>query len=387
MKSLHCVALGAVLATAGIANAQSADPEVAAKTLRKCLQDGLKERAENNTLKLKKKPEWSEYTDLYLAQRYAEQLQAQADKKPEALVITCIPGIVDDYVEALRAAEKARGDGSAKTLAGGGTRPLESDSVFIRTGNSLMGGHVRGHSDITVDAINALAQADAFSKDARELLEWSAQSADLYYWNDHLYHAHSTECPQDVPDICAEAARKQQADYPTFLEARLTAVREASAVPNGTKVPDALFELGGLLHAVQDLVYHRGMSMVHHAGLSYVMGQNPDAPKEPNLVQARDQLAQELSKRVLTVVKVRLGAEKWNQLRNWRKPNGVFKYKKLAESIKGKQDMTLGALLKYVASSRVYVLNPQRKDELKLASDGFWKPEEIVKALEKPEAP
>jgi len=42
----------------------------------------------------------------------------------------------------------------------------------------------------------------------------------------------------------------------------------------------ALFWIGVGCHAIQDLVYHRGMTLSQHAGLSFVLkDSDPDAPK------------------------------------------------------------------------------------------------------------
>ncbi|HYO58132.1 hypothetical protein [Archangium sp.] len=363
--------------SAGTAHAEEGNlPANEEKKLLDCLTTRLQHHVNRQSLQVS--PVVNDFTWLFLAEQYGEQLAAHTG--PEPFSFTCWDALGDKFVNAYLEAAQARASQISQTLGPGGTRPLESDDLFIRLGNNLMGGHVRGHSDITHGVLTALDADDTFSADARDLLEWSSQATDLYYWDAHSFHAHSKECTTGT-EACEASIAQEQEPFVSFLEGRLNSVASALQPKQAQAVAPALFQLGGLLHAVQDLVYHRGMTMTHHSGLSYYLTQNPDLPKAQAAQDKLFQQAQQLTRRALQLVKARVGTEGWNRLRQWKKPNPMHRHQAIAEQVKGKQDMTLRALLEYIWLSRQYP-GKRNPTELQAAAKGYWDPEAILTAFE-----
>ena len=114
----------------------------------------------------------------------------------------------------------------------------------------------------------------------------------------------------------------------------------------------ACFFLGVGAHALQDLVYHRGMTLSQHSILTYTLDRNPDFPPG-RLRKQRYEEAKALTEWLVKRVRERLKTHEWDNLRNWRSPGG-FDYPKLAEEIyRGKEDIGFWELIRYWWHSQV----------------------------------
>jgi hypothetical protein len=143
-----------------------------------------------------------------------------------------------------------------------------------------MGGisHVSAHADLMRHALGAPSVSRQLARlrldmCARGLLIHAAQMPDLYLFEHALWHARSR--------MCVNAAGFQQAcpaDEDAFVQLVVQSVHRAQRVFTAGDLPGAMLLLGAVAHAVQDLSYHRGMTLAEQAGLTYVAHSNPDHP-------------------------------------------------------------------------------------------------------------
>lgn len=302
----------------------------------------------------------------------------------------CQKFLVDPYFAALPAAEAERRDEAKGGLAPLGTDEIESTSIFVQGYQNLIGKHYKGHSDLTRDAVSKWAAGgDSFSLAAVTLTARAAQTPDLFRWNDERYHAHSPEYdPADLQDRRRQIKRGQMAYMDLMCSLQSEFVRRTE---NGSP-EEGLFLLGVMAHAVQDLTYHRGMTLRQHAGLSYAVKHNPDFP-DGALAGHREQEAVRNTTWMLAQSRARVSASAWRSLTKWV-PSGDFAFDKTASYVFGAngatatQDAGVGPLLDYWGLSLPYKTGARSLAELQTGACGAdsgiacWDVGAILKQIE-----
>jgi hypothetical protein len=259
---------------------------------------------------------------------------------PPAEVCTSIVAAYGDGKRKLNESKKASPD-----LAAPGRDEIESDVVLVRFVQNGTGKHTVGHSDLTRRACELVGPPLDPDGDACVLLRSASQAPDFFHWYDDVFHAQTVEdgkSPQDV------RVRESVARFREHVRELVTTSAVEARVGSAAK---ALFDLGRALHGVQDLVFHRGLTLRQHSGLSYYRKANPDAPACDG--DPRFERAAVLSAQVIRRFAERVG-DSWPRVVAWKRTDG-FKYLNQAKEWTGKsEDIGVRGLVAYWALSLPY---------------------------------
>ena len=319
---------------------------------RSCFNDGIR----TDVADYKRSPS----TEAYLAERLFSVLGRSASELTRAAAeIFCKGDLIPTYKAAYAAVVAAANeDPDDPILAKLGFLRIEHKNKFIQWTNNLFLRHnTTGHSELTEMALDALPSELQLGKWARRLVVRASQSPDLYRWSQERYHAHSV---LDELSKRASAIKKSWQKFVMLVSQIMLASVEQ--VQNGD-FASALFWMGAGCHPLQDLVYHRGMTLRQHAGLSYaVENRDPDLPTGALFRQRVDE-GVSYCKFFVQNVLIRAG-ERARQLREWQ-PGENFDFTKLAEEkFRGEPDMTVGALYDYRKLADPYKLGERPLAEL-----------------------
>jgi hypothetical protein len=291
-------------------------------------------------------------------------LKALAATSPENF---CTTKVVPAYVTAYgKAFEKVKQQKKADTtLAGLGSGEIESSSYFVEFAHNSFGRHTRGHYDLTLEATAAPEAGFKFSSTAARLVASATQSPDLYQWNNETYHAHTSEfIDGDLQDRAKQIAESKKR-YLGLLAQRLDQFQAHAGVGEDA---EALFVLGVSAHMVQDLVYHRGMTLRQHAGLSYYLLKNPDDPPG-QLGQQRWKESVDQTVKLFRYAQGKVSAQDWKRLADWKPPETGFNYAEVANRIHARdQDIGTGPLTSYYLMMSAYITKARSPDELQDAN-------------------
>lgn len=247
-----------------------------------------------------------------------------------------------------------------------GTVGFDSESSLIKMAVRLGRlDQVMGHSDITARALD-LADAPTLGAPAIRLLSRTSQIPDLYLWWQEVAHAHTASSDLILEPQVIEAHRQI---FISHIHQLL--YRTVFACQNHQWF-DAYVFLGTILHGIQDLVYHRGMTFSEHAGLSYYLHENPDQLEEPDFSRALKH-AQQLSARMLHLLKTRLTSEQWQRFSQFEPNQSYDLYAYAKRLLPGSQPVTVTGMFGYWRLSLRYRFGPQRYlDGLRQATAGRW---------------
>lgn len=269
---------------------------------------------------------------------------------------------------------------AAGSLAPLGTSAIESQRAFIEAAHNVTGRHARGHYDITLEALRALGPQLRLSDVAIEFVARASQSPDLYAWNDGRYHAHADEYQSDAADREARIA-EGRGRFRQLLTKTIADLKRHADV-GGWET--ALFALGIASHAVQDLVYHRGMTMRQHSGLSYAVGRNPDFPHGEDASKRWNE-AVALTPRVVRAARAEVSDRIWENLIAWRAPTPVDFQDVARRFFPAGEDISLRSLTAYWLLSLPYQSGARRTMELAQSPDcsqprglACWIPAEVL---------
>jgi len=250
-----------------------------------------------------------------------------------------------------------------------GNDDIESDREIIAFVQNHTWGHVLGHSDITGLVCLDATLGWALDGDACKLLRSASQSPDFFHWYEDAYHAQTRE---DLPGSQAERESASSAQFLEHLQRHLDAARDAKRRGEDGR---AIFELGLGLHGVQDLVFHQGLTLRQHAGLSFYLGKNPDKPPgdgEDGRIREAARVSARLLRHFERTRGVFLG-----ELAGWSKPAG-FQYLANAKAWTGaKEDISVTGLVKYWALSLPYRFGT-RADDLSEGKRARWDVEQVL---------
>ncbi len=165
-----------------------------------------------------------------------------------------------------------------------------------------------GHWEVTRD----VAERFGFSPDAVAVLKDAAQDPDFYEFTNPSAHAQTPD-----GDAAGSGARSQDAQqaYAEWVLHRVVEVRGRAA---SGQARDALYLLGYLLHGIEDLAPHGGMTNREHHHLGAVPDRNPVSIA----------LARSYAERFLRGLVDAIGPASFDSLRNWRGDSSVPKSRK-----------------------------------------------------------
>lgn len=283
---------------------------------------------------------------LYLFGKFIEYKESGKNLK-----VYCIKDLPEEYkLDREKAVNEVKKKDPDKLAPSG--RGLMIDSFILNTlnqGKEFLGdmfNHSQeGHAEYTTTAIE---EFEPNSSDfAKKILSISSQSPDLYMWNRHLYHAHTNEYSPLVIGSKTVAINNSRTKFLELLEKIITKIVKYSKQDE----PKSLYYLGITVHLIQDLVYHRGMTLKQHAILQFSVKKNPDIPNSEKAAHSRKKEAIKATKALFGIVKKKLGTDIWNNMikyKSIRNNSPRVEAKRLAKSIYNKeQDMTLGSLKSY----------------------------------------
>lgn len=210
--------------------------------------------------------------------------------------------------------------------------------------STIAGDTSPGHLELTRSALNN--EKFAFSEDAVAIVSDAAQDPDFYEWYNPAAHA-QTDC--DMKTGATRNAADGITDYVDWCLKQKKKFIEAS-----TK-EEALFFLGYLLHGVQDLASHQGLTNAQHAYQSYIESKGSD---DCDHQEANRQLASTYSSALLE----RLARQKPQFFRQMKKyttgfaPFGarVAKLEKCRFLGKEDWDLTMDAFIEYKGLAKKY---------------------------------
>jgi hypothetical protein len=251
---------------------------------------------------------------------------------------------------------RRRNDGLARM----GTPMIASEKPVVDTYQKLVGRHFKGHSDISMRAAGA---TPVFSPAAVELFAAASQAPDLFRWEDDRYHAQSP-----AYDLASGKVRAQADGAERFTLLLENLAFQAKARADAGDSQSAIALMGFAAHMLQDLVYHRGMTLQQHAGLSYFANRDPDQPAG-SLAKSRLEEADETTRWFVTLVISSLQPAARERIVNWR-PAGGYSTEKVVRDAFGleggstREDIGTIALIRYWLLSRDYALGRRPADEL-----------------------
>lgn len=220
-------------------------------------------------------------------------------------------------------------NGSEKTLADGfydfalkrGKLVNLNDVRFPSGGyfRILTGDFSPGHFELTTKAL----QKVGFGTDAISVASDGAQDPDFYEWNTPSAHA------QTDNDSQGRTSKNQSDAIGAYLSWVKTQVgKMVSVTPTSPK--NGLFFLGYVLHGVQDLASHRGITNAQHSYETYV---TPGQSKDGDHLPANLTLADNFSNQFLARIKVKYPVV-FNALKSFSGGSGLFTSAKLAKAEK-----------------------------------------------------
>ncbi len=150
--------------------------------------------------------------------------------------------------------------------------------------SAVMGDNSPGHLELTRTVMTSMR----FSDDSISIATDAAQDPDFYDWETCSAHAQTNYGPDCRPSESEEVATS---NYLGWIKRHLDSLRQPQ-----TSSRNALFFLGYILHGVQDLACHRGITNPHHSYESY---EDPGKDKDCDHLEDNRQIAMRYSLRFL----------------------------------------------------------------------------------------
>ena len=381
MAGIHSVAtvgaiLCALIAEPGTATAQQTD-SVKAKfqeffeDIRQCFYDRMRNYQDSES---GKSFQVTKYTDVFVLGATQEGLteifgldispSIISDRLVERL---CHDHLTPNYVDAFGLAVKEQRSQSITndTLATLGNRPIEHSAKFIENVNNWILEHDFGHSDITELALRELSGEARFTESAIVMVSRGSQAPDLYLWERYSYHAHTDDYDEPNREAMIENGRV------AFIDVVEKTLKKVERFMSRGNVPEALYTLGIACHAMQDLVYHRGITMRQHSGLAYAeKDRNPDLPRSP-LREARIRSAINATHSTVEWARFLVGEEAWKMMRSWVVDDALVLRRISRRFFPRGEDMTYLALFEYWWLSRDYVTGRRPRSQLQNGDGGL----------------
>ena len=246
------------------------------------------------------------------------------------------------------------------SLARMGTPMIASENFVVDTYQKLIGRHYKGHSDISLKAARTLS---VFSPAAVELFAAASQAPDLFRWEDDRYHAQSP-----AYDFASGKLKAQADGAERFMLLLENIAFQAKARADAADSELAIALMGFAAHMLQDMVYHRGMTLRQHAGLSYFANRDPDQPEE-NLAKSRLDEADESTRWFVMLMMSSLQPAARERIATWQ-PAGGYSAEQVVRNAFGlqgsstREDIGTVALIRYWLLSQDYALGSRPVTDL-----------------------
>jgi hypothetical protein len=346
------------------ANAQTPPQlDTLADTMEECIRNSQQEMA----TKLNAKLEFNDYTASYVSAWLSMWLSGSSSNEIEMDAVdmeNLCKLMLDDYSPSIEEVAKDRNLKGVEILAPVGGIPIEAESLFISVTNNWLFKHHKGHSDLTAEAWKRKTGLSSTSN-AGFWISRASQTPDLYRWRSEKYHAHTPEYDYKNGN---DRAVKIEDGISVFREQLTQVLKEIRQDAKSNSIAEAIFRIGIGAHLVQDLVFHRGITLRQHSGLAYALGKNPDY-QQAYLIPTVWNDAVVMTERWIQAIKNSLSGDEWNTIVAWE-PNGNIEFMKLAKLIfDSPQDISVRELVKYYELSLVYRAQPDRKSELEWKQD------------------
>lgn len=289
-----------------------------------------------------------------ITQRAKQIGQARGDQSKLDLICNEIYGI---YKPRYLSAKILRDQKEPGKLAPSGDLDIETDTPFLDTINNMTNKESWGHSNITEIAFKEANSGTLPTQNATFLIQQASQSADLYFWETEAYHAHTPEPTSFSPPEVERSIQIGKCEFKKIVYGRMQDIWYQT---HGSidQYHHVLLHLGLALHAIQDLVYHRGMTLAEHSALQFVFDKSPDYP-EGEAAEDRKKEVVEFSKQLILRTKEFIGEDIWKRIITW-KMQGSQPYPKVI----GKQDLGYWSLFKYWSLHSEYVPNASKYGRL-----------------------
>jgi hypothetical protein len=201
-----------------------------------------------------------------------------------------------------------------KPAAGQPDAPVvaEAGPEFTRASNSPTLKHLLDHAEVTRAAL--MESSGGKPRPVFDVIVFAGRAVALQRWGDLRYHAHSEEHQAAHQGAVASAGEEQfvseiASSLATFVEEVRTGY-----------LSNASLRLGAILHGVQDLALHQGITRAQQAALEL---QAEDGPRETARHQAALREAKRLTRELLQIARKALGDSNWTRLVTWEPP-GVY---------------------------------------------------------------
>jgi hypothetical protein len=147
-----------------------------------------------------------------------------------------------------------------------------------------------GHLEITADLLRQFG----FHQNAIDVAADAAQDPDFYDWHTPCAHA---QAGNDEEGRTIETPEQAQSNYLKWVGGKMEKLISATDMD----VRSGLFFLGYVLHSIQDLATHKGITNAQHSYVSKLLGSQDD----PDHIEENRQKAREYSNRFLEALRTR----------------------------------------------------------------------------------
>jgi hypothetical protein len=260
---------------------------------------------------------------------------------------------------------------------------IELTNSFIDTINNKLLPHERGHSEFTIDALSCLKDHNEdynFSDDALLLIAKGSQSPDIYRWEEEVFHAHTPAFESSFEKDQAIRTGKENfiweviQNLENFKEVMTNKDRLGAAT-------SGLLILGVVSHMVQDLVFHRGITLKQHSGLSYALDRDPDVPKNYEIARKRRDESVKYTKFILKQAKKMIPEDRWLAIKNWKKSDNFYFPKYAIKYFGNEANMDSWNLTKYWLKHVSYRIG-KNKEQLEEERLALWNVPSVMVEIE-----
>jgi hypothetical protein len=201
-----------------------------------------------------------------------------------------------------------------------------------------------GHLEITASVLKDFG----FSEPAMDISGDAAQDPDFYDWYTPIAHAQTDNDSEGKTSESMDKAIRNYLDWMKTLNQRLMASTQKD-------VRSGLFFLGYILHGIQDLATHQGITNAQHAYVSKLFGKKDDPDhQEENRIKAKN-----YSGRYIRFLKQKY-TKTYKKLTGYQGLGGIWPWEKLMPPEKAKLlnkerwDLNPAAYIEYAALSKKY---------------------------------
>ncbi len=208
--------------------------------------------------------------------------------------------------------------------------------------------HFEGHSNFTRRGFKRFFKnrcEGCINSTAEELIIRGSQAPDLYHWKDESFHAHTTKETNNVDE--------SQKLY--FCQIQELITNSKNKIKD-YRFTDALIYFGEVLHMLQDLIFHQGMTMTEHSVRSFLEHDDPDQPSNENKKRKLFYDAEQITFDALNAFENRLDNKtQWEFIMSLQKPSLDIENK--IDTMLGNYDFTTLNILAYWSLHLPYTIN------------------------------